>query len=80
MNMADMLIEVYVAESILLRVEKPKAWKGEGPCRKKKKWPSFTCICAMEKAASAGWQAIYAFAEGGTAAVAALGLKAFYQK
>lgn len=77
MNLADMLIEGYVAESTLLRVEKMIAMKGEQNCEIEKEMALIYLHHAIEKAASAGKEAIYAFAEGDELRLMLLGLKRF---
>jgi hypothetical protein len=58
MNLADMLIEAYVAESTLLRVEKLIGLRGEANCQIEKEMAIVYLHEAVEKAASAGKQAI----------------------
>ncbi len=77
MSLADMLIEIYVAESVLLRVEKLIGQRGEKACEIQKEIALIYLHSAMEKAASAGKQAIYAFAEGDELRLMLLGLKRF---
>lgn len=77
MNLADMLIEGYVAESVLLRVEKLIGQKGEEAMKVEKDMAIIYLYEAMEKAASAGKQAIYAFAEGDEQRMMLMGLKRF---
>lgn len=77
MNLADMMIEGYVAESTLLRVEKLIAAKGEAEVGVKKEMAIIYLHYAIEKAAAAGKQAIYAFAEGDELRLMLLGLKRF---
>lgn len=77
MNLADMLIEGYVAESTLLRVEKLISIRGEANCNIEKEMAVVYLHSAIEKAASAGKQAIYAFAEGDELRLMMLGLKRF---
>lgn len=77
MNLADMLIEGYVAESTILRVEKLIGMKGEAACEIQKEMAIIYLYHAIEKAASAGKQAIYAFAEGDEQRLMLLGLKRF---
>ena len=77
MSLADMLIEGYVAESTLLRVEKLISLRGETACEIEKEMAIIYLHGAIEKAASAGKQAIYAFAEGDELRLMMLGLKRF---
>ena len=77
MNLADMLIEVYVAESTLLRVEKLISQKGEEACAVQKEIAMIYLHHAMVKAAQAGREAICAFAEGDELRLMLLGLKRF---
>ncbi len=77
MNLADILIELYVAESTLLRVEKLIVLKGEKSAEIQKEIAVIYLHYAIEKAASAAKQAIYAFAEGDELRLMLLGLKRF---
>lgn len=77
MNMADMLIEIYIAESVLLRVEKLIGLKGEKECEVQKEIAMIYLHEAVEKVASNGRQAIMAFAEGDNLRLMLLGLKRF---
>jgi alkylation response protein AidB-like acyl-CoA dehydrogenase len=77
MNLADMMIEGYVAESILLRVEKLIAQKGEKETFIQKEMAIIYLHHAIEKAAAAGRHAVYAFAEGDELRFMLLGLKRF---
>ena len=77
MNLADMLIEGYVAESVLLRVEKLIGIRGEQACAVQKDMAMIYLHEAVERAASAGKQAICAFAEGDELRLMLLGLKRF---
>ncbi|MEQ8304257.1 MAG: acyl-CoA dehydrogenase family protein [Cyclobacteriaceae bacterium] len=77
MSLADMLIEGYLAESAILRVEKLIGIKGEAACEIQKEMALIYLHYAIEKAASAGRQAIYAFAEGDEQRLMLLGLKRF---
>lgn len=77
MNLADMLIEGYVAESVILRVEKLIGLRGEKACAIQKDMAMIYLHEAVEKAASAGKQAIYSFAEGDELRLMLLGLKRF---
>lgn len=77
MNLADMLIEGYVAESALLRVEKLIGMKGEKAAEIQKEMAIIYLHGAIERAASAGRQAIMAFADGDEQRLMLLGLKRF---
>ena len=77
MNLADMLIEVYVAESTLLRVEKLIGIRGEKACEVQKEIAMIYLHHAVETATNAGKQAIYAFAEGDEQRLMLMGLKRF---
>jgi hypothetical protein len=77
MNLADMLIEGYVAESTLLRVEKLIGLRGEANCKVEKEMAIVYLHEAVEKAATAGKHAIYAFADGDELRLMLLGLKRF---
>lgn len=77
MSLADMLIEGYVAESTLLRVEKMIAMRGEENCKIEKEMAIIYLHHAIERAASAGKEAIYAFADGDELRLMLLGLKRF---
>lgn len=77
MNLADMLIEGYVAESILLRVQKLAANRGAEQCDVEKEMAIVYLHHAIDKAALSGRQAIYAFAEGDELRLMLLGLKRF---
>ncbi len=76
-NLADILIEIYVAESTLLRVEKLIALQGEQAASIQKEMALIYLHHAVEKASSAGKQAIMAFAEGDELRLMLMGLKRF---
>jgi hypothetical protein len=71
MNLADILIEIYVAESVLLRVEKMKSPGIQ------KEMAIIYLHEAVEKAASAGRAAITSFADGDELRLMLMGLKRF---
>lgn len=77
MNLAEMLIESYVAESALLRVEKLAGIRGEANCEIEKEMAIIYLQHAVEKAAAAAREAIYGFAEGDELRLMLLGLKRF---
>ncbi|HYC86312.1 MAG TPA: acyl-CoA dehydrogenase family protein, partial [Chryseosolibacter sp.] len=77
MNLADILIEAYVAESTLLRVEKLIGLRGEASCQIEKEMAIIYLHSAIENAARAGKHAITAFADGDELRLMLLGLKRF---
>ena len=77
MSLADMLIEGYVAESTLLRVEKIIAMRGEEQSGIYMDLARIYLYTAIEKASWAGKQAIYAFADGDEMRMMLIGLKRF---
>lgn len=77
MNLADMMIEGYVAESTLLRVEKLISQRGEKACEIQKEMALIYLHSAIEKAAAAGRSAISSFAEGDELRLMLMGLKRF---
>jgi DNA-binding phage protein len=77
MHLADMLIECYVAESTLLRVEKIVGMKGESKSATQVDLARIYLYRAMEKAAVAGRESIYAFAGGDEQRMMLMGLKRF---
>jgi alkylation response protein AidB-like acyl-CoA dehydrogenase len=77
MNLADMVIEVYAAESALLRVEKLIDLRGEAAVSVQQDAARVYLHEAVEKVAQAGRTAITSFAEGDELNVMLLGLKRF---
>lgn len=77
MNLADMLIEVYVAESVLLRVEKLASVRGESNVAIEREMALIYLHHAVDLVARSGRQAISAFAEGDELRLMLLGLKRF---
>lgn len=77
MNVADMAIEIYAAESALLRTEKLIGIKGEAACALQKDLALCYLHEAIEKVNSAGKAAIMGFAEGDELRVMLMGLKRF---
>jgi len=77
MHLADMLIEGYVAESTLLRVEKLIGIRGEEECRNQIDMAMIYLHQAVSKNTDAGRQAIYSFAEGDEQTMMLMGLKRF---
>lgn len=77
MNVADMVIEIYAAESVLLRVEKLIGIKGESALELQKDLALVYLHEAVEKVNNAGRAAITSFAEGDELRVMLMGLKRF---
>lgn len=77
MNLSDMLIEGYVAESTLLRVEKLIKKNGEAAHKIEKEMLMVYLHRAVKNAAEKGREAIYAFAEGDEQRMMLMGLKRF---
>ena len=77
MHLADMLIEGYVAESVILRVEKLVKLKGEDMASKQIDMARIFLHGAVDNINRAAKEAIYAFAEGDELRMMLLGLKRF---
>jgi alkylation response protein AidB-like acyl-CoA dehydrogenase len=77
MNMADMAIEIYAAESALLRVEKLIGIKGESAVALQKDMAMIYLHEAVNRINNAGREAITSFAEGDELRVMLMGLKRF---
>ncbi|WP_080237440.1 acyl-CoA dehydrogenase family protein [Spirosoma rigui] len=77
MNIADMAIEIYVAESVLLRVEKLIGIKGDEAVALQKQMALVYLHEAVEKINNAGRAAITSFAEGDELRGMLMGLKRF---
>ncbi len=77
MNIADMVIEIYVAESVLLRVEKRIGLLGEGANALHKDIALIYLNRAVERVNNAGRSAITSFAESDELRVMLMGLKRF---
>jgi hypothetical protein len=77
MNLADMLIEGYAAESALLRAEKIVAMKGEAMSGIYMDLARIYLHVAVEKASWSGKEAIYGFAQGDEERMMLIGLKRF---
>jgi hypothetical protein len=77
MNVADMVIEIYVAESVLLRVEKRIGLLGDGANALHKDIAVIYLNRAVEKVNNAGRAAITSFAESDELRVMLMGLKRF---
>ena len=77
MNAADMLIEIYAAESGILRAEKIAKNKGEENAQIEIDMARLYLHNAVENIAKAGREAIYSFAEGDEQRMMLMGLKRF---
>lgn len=77
MDIADMIIEVYIAESVLLRVEKLIAERGESGASLQKDIALIYLQEAVEKVNNAGRSAVTSFAEGDELRGMLMGLKRF---
>ena len=77
MNLADMVIEVYVAESALLRTEKLAQLRGEANVTAQTIATQVYLSEAADKVWLAGKEAIAAFAEGDDQTMLMMGLKRF---
>ena len=77
MNCADMIIQLYMAESVILRVEKLISSRGEESCESQINIAKVYTFDAMDKVNKSGKDAILAFAEGDELKMMLLGLKRF---
>jgi alkylation response protein AidB-like acyl-CoA dehydrogenase len=77
MNIADMLIEVYVSESLQLRVEKAVALKGETACKEQLEIMRVYINDASDRIHKSGKEAINTFTTGDEQRMMLVGLKRF---
>ncbi len=77
MNIADMVIETYVAESTLLRVEKLVSMKGEEACKEQLNMMRLYINSACDKIWISGKEALNSFGEGDELRMMLMGLKRF---
>jgi alkylation response protein AidB-like acyl-CoA dehydrogenase len=77
MNLADMAIDIYVAESAVLRAEKLVALKGEEAVKAQVLMAKVTMFDTADKINIAGKNAINAMSEGDTQRMLLMGLKRF---
>ena len=77
MNLADMVTEGYVAESVILRVEKLVGIRGEEACKNEIDMARVFLHHAVNTVIESGKEAIYAFAEGDEQRLMLMGLKRF---
>lgn len=77
MNIADMMIDVYVGESLQLRVEKMVAMRGEAACAEAIDMMRIWLYDAADRINKAGKDAIGSFSEGDEQRLLLMGLKRF---
>lgn len=77
MNIADMMIELYVCESLQLRVEKMVGIRGQEACKEQIEMMRVYINDASDKIAKSGKDAISSFAEGDEQRMMLMGLKRF---
>ena len=77
MNCADMMVDIYLAESILLRVEKLIGLRGEENCEVQIAMAQSFIYDASDRINKAGKDAINSFAEGDEQKMMLMGLKRF---
>ncbi|MFM2249579.1 MAG: hypothetical protein RLZZ358_506 [Bacteroidota bacterium] len=77
MNLADVMIEIYAAESVLLRTEKLVSLRGEAACAAQIAMTKIYLYEAIDKVEAAAKEAIVSFAKGDEQKVLLMGLKRF---
>ena len=77
MNISDMVIETYVAESVLLRVEKLVKMRGEEACKEQLNIMRIYINSACDKIWISGKEALNSFGEGDELRMMMMGLKRF---
>jgi alkylation response protein AidB-like acyl-CoA dehydrogenase len=77
MNLADVMIEIYAAESVLLRTEKLVSQRGEEACAAQIAMSKIYLYEAIDKVEAAAKEAIVSFAKGDEQKVMLMGLKRF---
>lgn len=77
MNLADMIIELYISESLQLRVEKLVSIRGEEACKEQLAMMRVYINDAADKIHKSGKEAINSFAEGDEQRIMLTGLKRF---
>ncbi|GHB39798.1 acyl-CoA dehydrogenase family protein [Mongoliitalea lutea] len=77
MNLADVMIEIYAAESAILRTEKLVSMRGEEACAQQIAMTQVYLFEAVEKIQTAAKEAIAAFTKGDEQKVMLMGLKRF---
>lgn len=77
MNLADLMIEIYAAESVILRTEKLVGLRGEEACQPQIAMTQVYLFEAVEKIQTAAKEAIAAFTKGDEQKVMLMGLKRY---
>jgi len=77
MNLADVMIEIYASESVLLRTEKLVSLRGEAACGAQIAMTKIYLYEAIDKVEAAAKEAIVSFAKGDEQKVLLMGLKRF---
>lgn len=77
MNLADVMIEIYAAESAILRTEKLVSMKGEEACKNQIAMSQVYLSTAVDKINAAAKEAIGSFTKGDEQKVMLMGLKRF---
>ncbi|MDA0313839.1 MAG: acyl-CoA dehydrogenase family protein [Bacteroidetes bacterium] len=77
MNLADVMIEIYAAESALLRTEKLISLRGEAACASQLAMARIYLYEAIDKVETAAKEAIVSFSKGDEQKVLLMGLKRF---
>jgi serine/threonine-protein kinase RIO1 len=77
MNVADMTIEIYVAESCILRAEKLISMRGEAACKFQVNAAKVYLSETVDKVNVAGKEAIASFVTGDEMKVMMMGMKRF---
>lgn len=77
MNLADVMIEIYASESVLLRTEKLVGLRGEAACAAQIAMSKIYLYEAIDKVEAAAKEAIVSFAKGDEQKVLLMGLKRF---
>ncbi len=77
MNIADMMIDTFAAESVLLRTQKLAGLKGESACSGQMEMMKVFIVSAADRIHSAGKTAVFSFSEGDEQRMLLMGLKRF---
>ena len=77
MNLADLMIEIYASESVILRTEKLVSMKGEENCQQQIAMTKIYLSQAVDKITAAAKEAIGSFTSGDEQKVMLMGLKRF---